>query len=237
MERRTVRKPWIVAVDGPAGCGKSSVCRRVAQALGWFYLSTGILYRGLAVACRGEGVSRDNIAAVADLAHRFAKDVRWDGLKEVLVWQGRSLSHDLLYEESMGQDASLLAQNPEVRHALLPLQRRVALETPLPGAILDGRDIGTVVFPDANLKIFMTASLGERARRRFRQLHPGISTDDAGRDLSSIEEGMAQRDRQDQSRDHAPLRQAEDARLVDTSSMSEEDAAEWVMDAIKKIIG
>lgn len=193
----------IVAIDGPAGSGKSTLAKRLAGAAGLRFLDTGLLYRAVAARLRATGGSPADRAAAAVAARSVDAD---------------ALDPEALHGEGIGGDASEVAAYPEVRSALLELQRRFA-RTP-PGAVLAGRDIGTIVCPDATLKIFVTASIEERARRRFLELQARGETPIQARVLLEV----AERDRRDRERAVAPLSVAPDAVVIDTSALDVEQS-------------
>ena len=200
----------VIAIDGPSGSGKGTIARQVASSLGWHLLDSGALYRLLALAAGRHGIALDNAKEVAELAARL--DVRFDSDASSgdSVWlDGEPVSSELRTEEA-GKGASTVAALQPVREALLGLQR--GFRKP-PGLVADGRDMGTHVFPDAALKVFLTASAEERARRRHKQLN------DKGIDVSlaALSRDIEDRDRRDSERSVAPLRPAEDARILDSS--------------------
>lgn len=209
-------RPKIVAIDGPAGSGKSSICHRVAERIGWTYVNTGALYRAVGLLTRDAGISLDDEAAIAAMVTEIAGDLRWDPITREMWFKEQNLTPRLESEEA-GYGASKVAKQPLVRAALLPVQRKITLVAPV-GALVDGRDIGTVVFPDADLKIFLTASLEERSRRRMQQLGSGDPVA-----LTDVMKGLARRDERDGSRATAPLKQADDALLLDTSDLNVEE--------------
>ena len=222
----------IVAVDGPAGSGKSSVCAEVSRRLGWTYVNTGFLYRSIALICRQRSLDFTDNMALSVLIHEFCESLNWDPNTQAVSFQGKNLA-PLLYTDQAGKDASSIAKNPLVRELLLPLQRRLTLQAPL-GAIVDGRDIGSVVFPDADLKIYMTASLEIRAHRRIGQLQTGANIDI--NELEAIKTSILHRDQQDAKRGTAPLIQAEDAIVFDTSALDKEGAIQAMTELIQSNI-
>ncbi len=214
----------VITVDGPSGSGKGTVSQRVAHALGWHLLDSGALYRVLALAARRAGVALDDEAALADLAGRL--DVSFEerpGEEGVRVrLDGEDVTAELR-SEACGEGASRVAALAAVREALLERQR--AFRTP-PGLVADGRDMGTVVFPDAPLKIYLTASADERARRRWRQLRAqGVEAD-----LAALYREIAARDARDASRKVSPLRPAEDAVQIDTTGLTVDEVVERVLE-------
>lgn len=203
----------IITIDGPSGSGKGTIARRVADRLGWHLLDSGALYRLVALAGERKGIARDDEAGHERVAQQL--DVRFglasDGGEQVWL-EGEEVSSAIRTEQA-GEGASQVAAMPGVRAALLERQR--AFATP-PGLVADGRDMGTVVFPAAALKIYLTASAEERARRRHNQLK------DKGLDanLAALSLDIAERDRRDASRPIAPLKPADDALIVDSTSMT-----------------
>ena len=212
----------VIAIDGPSGSGKGTIARRVATELGWHLLDSGALYRLVALAADRAGLADAGEAALAELAVRL--DVRFgtDAAGEEQVWlSGDEVSRELRTEEA-GKGASRVAALPGVRDALLDLQKGFRQA---PGLVADGRDMGTTVFPDAALKVFLTASAEERARRRHKQLK------DKGIDVSlaALSRDIEARDKRDSERSVAPLRPADDARLLDSSSLTIEEVTRKVL--------
>lgn len=221
-------RPKIVAVDGPAGSGKSSICHRVAEKIGWSYINTGALYRAIGVIASRRNLDLKDEQAVADLVTEIAPNLSWHAASRELWYAGENLT-PLLLSEVAGAAASIIAKNSLMRTRLLSVQRQLTLSSPV-GALVDGRDIGTVVFPDADLKIFLTASLDERSRRRLQQLGEAMSDDV----FESIKAGIAARDEQDGARGVAPLKQADDAVVVDTSRMGIDETVSAIIALLRE---
>jgi len=203
----------IMTIDGPSGSGKGTVARAAAKALGWGLLDSGALYRLVALAGRRAAVSLENGPELAQLAVNF--DIRFgsDTAGEEMVWlDGDEVTRDIRTEMA-GNDASKVAALPVVRAALLERQRRFAVA---PGLVADGRDMGTVVFPQALIKIFLTASPQERAQRRHKQLkQKGVAAN-----LAALSREIAERDQRDSTRAISPLVASADAVPLDTTGMS-----------------
>jgi len=215
----------VITIDGPSGSGKGTIARLLALELGYHFLDSGALYRLLALAASREGIALDNETALANLAGQL--DIRFPvdaGNDEVLL-AGEAVGSELR-TEAAGAGASRVAALPAVRTALLQRQRDFRAS---PGLVADGRDMGTVVFPDAGIKIFLTASSEERARRRCKQLEEkGIESD-----YEQIVADIQARDERDSNRAVAPLRAAEDATLVDTSHIDIQTTLEQVRALLK----
>ncbi len=207
----------VIAIDGPSASGKGTVAKQVAQALGFHYLESGALYRLVALASLRAGVGPDDAEGLARLAQQL--EVRFAGDQVFLDGSDVTLA---LTDERCGERASRVAPHPAVRRALLERQR--AFRRP-PGLVADGRDMGTVVFPDAALKVFLTASAEERAQRRYNQLkQKGIHAN-----LRALSRDLAARDARDTARAVAPLKQAADARVLDCSSRPVDAVVETVL--------
>ena len=213
----------VIAIDGPVGSGKGTIARRVAQALGYHLLDSGALYRLTALSAAGQGIDLSDAKAVADAARVL--DVRFDSDDDGAerIWlDGEEITLEVR-KETTGEMASVVAVIPEVREALLERQRAFRKA---PGLVADGRDMGMLVFPSASVKIFLTASAEERAMRRHKQLK------DKGIDVSlaALSRDIEDRDRRDSERSVAPLRPAEDARILDSSGQSIEAVTQTVLD-------
>ena len=201
-----------VAIDGPAGAGKSTIAKLVAKEKGFVYVDTGAMYRGLAIQFLDQGIGADEAEKITEACRGVEVTIRYeDGQQQVYV-NGKNVTFRLR-EEAVGNMASKSSAIPAVRAKLLELQQELAKTQDV---IMDGRDIGTCVLPDADVKIFLTASVDTRARRRYDELKAkGIACD-----LHEITEDIVERDRRDSTREIAPLKQAEDAVLLDSSDMS-----------------
>ncbi len=207
-----------IAIDGPAASGKGTIARRLATYFGYAYLDTGALYRAVAVLVRQAGQDITNETAAVAAAQRLAPD----------QLDAADLKAELRSAQT-GKDASIVAAMPEVRAAILQFQRDFAASSS-PGCILDGRDIGTIVCPDAPHKLFITARADIRAERRWKEL----VQNDPSLALAEVLHDIEQRDARDQNRATAPLRQAEDALLLDTSNLSIEGAVKAALDLLRQ---
>lgn len=203
----------VVTLDGPSGTGKGTICHMLANHLDWHVLDSGCLYRVLAYAVKKNAVNFDDISSIVKLAYglniRFETDPH---LKSTVILDNEDV-FDHIRSEECGQDASIIAVVPEIRDALLARQRAFAI---LPGLVTDGRDMGTVVFPGAILKIYLYASAEARAERRFFQLKEnGINVS-----LAQVIDELAKRDARDMGRQYAPLKPANDAFQLDTTGLT-----------------
>ncbi len=212
----------VITVDGPSGAGKGTISHMLAHALGWHLLDSGALYRVTGQACLIEGVSWDDHPAVTEIARHLEVGFSAAANGEILVsYKGADVSRAIRTEEG-GRGASTVAAIPAVRDALLQRQREFSQS---PGLVADGRDMGTVVFPAAPLKFFLTASAQERAERRYKQLIAKGESVSLPRLLEDIEE----RDARDSSREVSPLVAAEDAIVIDSTTTPIADVFEFVM--------
>ena len=210
----------VIAVDGPAGAGKSTTARSVAHRLGWSYLDTGALYRCVALQALERGVDLDDGDALAKIA--AALDVRFGVGADTRVMLGERDVTTAIRAPELSQAASRVSAVPTVRAALVDLQRRSARP---PGTVAEGRDMGTVIFPNAQLKVFLDADIGERARRRAQDLR------DAGREdaLADVRSQMSERDARDAGRAVAPLKPAADAMVLDTTHLGLDEVVERIV--------
>lgn len=213
-----------VAIDGPSGAGKSTIARAVAAALGFIYVDTGALYRTIGLAASRAGVAGDDVAAVADMLPDLQLELRYMGGSQHVLLNGEDVSEAIRTPE-IARYASQVSAIPAVRTYLLDLQRDLARRNCV---VMDGRDIGTVVLPDAAVKIFLTASAEKRAERRWLELRQN------GQEITRREvlEQMRARDAKDEAREAAPLKQAEDAVLLDTSGLNLAQS----IDAVRRLI-
>jgi len=217
----------IVTIDGPAGSGKSTTARAVAERLGYLYLDTGAMYRAVALAfLRAEAEPTDEAAATVLPA--MTVDVAYENDAMHVYLNGEDVS-DRIRTAEVGDMASRVSTLRAVREKMVDEQRRIGRKRNAQegGVVLDGRDTGTVVFPDADVKIFMTADSLERARRRRSEYSEDVS-------LEAVHQEIQERDRLDRERDIAPLRQADDAQVVDTTACTFEEQVDFVVDCVKQ---
>ena len=219
-----------IAIDGPSGAGKSTLAKLLASELGYLYVDTGAIYRTVGLCAFRRGIAPEDRAGVVAMLGTFSLDLKHgeDGLQHMYL-DGEDVSADIRRPE-ISMYASAVSALPEVREFLMEMQRGLARRQ---NVIMDGRDIGTVVLPDADLKLFLTASAEDRAQRRYAELREkGIATD-----FETVLADMATRDKNDASRAAAPLRQAEDAVLVDTTGNTLEESFQMLLKTVKERFG
>ncbi len=222
-----MKKP-IIAIDGPAGSGKSTIARLVAERLGYTYIDTGAMYRAVGVWAMQEGIGIDEPGRIVELAERLSIRFAQNDQQRILV-DGEDLTLAIRTPEATRMSSPVSAI-PGVRRRLVDIQRQMGEAG---GVVMEGRDIGTYVFPDAEIKIFMTASAKERARRRCKDLTAAGVVANHEQVLKDILE----RDERDSSRDMAPLRQAADAVHIDTDQMSLEEVVTAILDVYNRVTG
>lgn len=211
-----------VAIDGPAGAGKSTIAKAVAKKMNLIYVDTGAMYRAMALFMIREGIDKNDTEAISNKCKEADITIGYENGEQVVYLNGDNVNAYLRTEE-VGNMASMTSPNPVVREKLTELQKKLAATSDV---IMDGRDIGTVVLPDAQTKIYLTASSMVRAKRRFDELTAKGESCDIDRIKADIEE----RDYRDMHRDISPLRQADDAVLVDTSDMTIEEVIEKIIE-------
>ena len=220
-----MRKALVITVDGPAGSGKSTVSRMLARRISYMYLDTGLLYRAVAWQTVQVGISLEGNEALAELCGSIKISRDTDGAMSVLI-KGEDISGDLRTEE-ISMLASSVSAKPVVREALLPLQRQAGRQG---GIVAEGRDMGTVVFPDADVKFYLNADVDARARRRYLQLVENGQT----ADLGDIKRGIGARDSQDSTREISPLKPADNSVVIDTTALSIDAVVEKMTMIVKK---
>lgn len=211
-----------VAIDGPAGAGKSTIAKRIAKKLGYIYVDTGAMYRAMAYYLIQNQVDATDKDAIVAACQHADISIRYQDGEQVVLLNGENVNA-YLRTEAVGNMASVSSAVPEVRKKLVELQQKLARETDV---VMDGRDIGTVVLPDADVKVYLTASVETRAKRRFLELQEKGEA----ADLQKIAADIEDRDYRDMHRDISPLRQAEDATLVDSSEMTIDQVVERILE-------
>lgn len=213
-----------IAIDGPAGAGKSTIAKKVAKELSFIYVDTGAMYRAMAFYLLEKGISGDE--NISKACHDADISIRYENGEQQVILNGKNVTA-FLRKEEVGNMASVSSANPEVRAHLLKLQRNLAAEN---NVVMDGRDIGTTILPNAEVKIFLTASAKIRANRRYLEL----TEKGEACDMDEILKDIIDRDERDMSRAVSPLKQAEDAVLVDSSEMGIEEVVESILSVYRK---
>ena len=216
---------YSVAIDGPAGAGKSTIAKRVAKEKDFIYIDTGAMFRAMAIHFLRCGIAADDHEKISEAVKDVNVTISYVNGEQNVFLNGENVTGQLRTEE-VGNMASASSVNGDVRKKLLELQRKLAASA---NVVMEGRDIGTVVLPDADVKVYLTASVEVRAQRRYKELiEKGQEAD-----LEKIKKDIEERDYRDMNRDIAPLRQAEDAILVDSSSMTIDENVQAILDLIK----
>lgn len=217
-----------IAIDGPAGAGKSTIAKKLAEKLNFIYVDTGAMYRAMAYYFLSQGITDDDEKAIAAACHEVEVTIAYHNGEQQVILNGTNVSQ-AIRAEKVGNMASATSIYPAVRTKLVELQRQLAAKADV---IMDGRDIGTCVLPDAQLKIYLTASTTTRAKRRYDELTAkGIQCD-----LTEIEKDIIERDYRDSHREISPLVQAGDAVLVDSSSLTIDEVVETILDLAKPFL-
>ena len=226
--REKIKMAYSIAIDGPAGAGKSTIAKNIAKELNFIYVDTGAMYRAMAVYFLDNKVDTDNEEAIAKACEGVEISIVYDnGLQQVIL-NGENITGRLRTEE-VGNTASKTAVYAPVRRKLVELQQKLAETT---NVVMDGRDIGTCVLPNATCKIYLTASVDTRAQRRYAELvEKGVEAD-----IEEIKKDIADRDYRDMNRDVSPLKQADDAVLVDSSYMNIEEVTNAIIEKYKEKI-
>ena len=209
-----------IAIDGPAGAGKSTIAKQLAKELSFIYVDTGAMYRSMALYFMRNGIAKEDEAAISDACKTVEVSIAYENGEQQVLLNGENVNKEIRKEE-VGKMASATSVYKEVRTKLVELQQKLAADKDV---IMDGRDIGTCVLPNAQVKIYLTASVETRAERRYQELQEK----GAACDLEVIKKDIADRDYQDMHREISPLKQAEDAILVDSSDMGIEEVVETI---------
>lgn len=214
-----------IAIDGPAGAGKSTIAKKVAKTKGFIYVDTGAMYRAMAYYLLNEKVDPENAKEIEEKCQGADITIQYVDGEQVVLLNGENVN-GVLRTEEVGNMASTTSKNPKVRERLTQLQKELAAKN---NVVMDGRDIGTCVLPGADVKIYLTASSAVRAKRRFDEL----TAKGESCDIRKIEEDIVKRDHQDMNREISPLRQAEDAHLVDSSYMTIDEVVREILSLCK----
>ena len=215
-----------IAIDGPAGAGKSTIAKIVAKKLGFIYVDTGAMYRAMALYLIRKGIARDDITGIKKACNDADISISYEDGRQVVLLMGENVN-DLIRTEEVGNMASVSSTVGAVREKLVALQKKLAAEKDV---VMDGRDIGTVVLPDSRCKIYLTASSKVRAKRRYDEL----TAKGEKCDIDRIEKDIIERDQRDMTRENSPLRCADDAVKIDSSDMSIEEVADAIMEEAKR---
>ncbi len=215
-----------IAIDGPAGAGKSTIAKQVSAKLGYIYVDTGAMYRAMALYLIREGVSPEDQERVGKRSQDADISIKYENGEQVVLLNGENVN-GLIRTEEVGNMASATSVNADLRRKLVELQQKLAARE---NVVMDGRDIGTVVLPGAQLKVYLTASVEVRADRRYKELtEKGVSCD-----LEQIKADIRDRDHRDMTREVSPLKQAEDAVLVDSSDMTIQEVIDRILELAKE---
>ena len=214
-----------IAIDGPAGAGKSTIARRVAKELSFIYVDTGAMYRAMALYLLRKGVDRNNKEQIGEICQNAEISIEYQNGEQIVLLNGENVNAHLRTEE-VGNMASVSSAVPRVREKLLSLQRKLAKDM---SVVMDGRDIGTTILPDADVKLYLTASSLTRAKRRYLELQEK----GAVCNLDEIQKDIEERDQRDMNREISPLRQADDAVLVDSSDLTIEQVVERILEIFR----
>ena len=215
-----------IAIDGPAGAGKSTIAKKVAKELGFIYVDTGAMYRAMALYMINNGIDAQDAESISSTCKTADITIGHENGEQVVYLNGENVN-GLIRTEEVGNMASASSVNGDVRKKLVELQQKMALT---PDVVMDGRDIGTVVLPNANLKVYLTASSAVRAKRRYDELTAkGVDCD-----REAIEKDIIDRDYRDMHRENSPLKQADDAVLVDSSDMTIDEVAARILELYRE---
>jgi len=212
---------YSIAIDGPAGAGKSTIAKKIAKRQGLIYVDTGAMYRAMAIHMINNSISADDAEAISKECQNADITIKYENGEQMVYLNGENVT-GMLRTEKVGDMASKSSVNGDVRKKLVELQQKLAKTTDV---IMDGRDIGTVVLPNANCKIFLTASSAVRAKRRFDEL----TEKGENPDIQQIEADIIERDHRDMTRENSPLKMADDATLVDTSYMTIDEVCDTII--------
>ena len=215
-----------IAIDGPAGAGKSTIAKVIAKKLGFIYVDTGAMYRAMALFIMNEGIDPKDEDAINKKCKEADITIRYEDGEQIVYLNGENVN-SFIRTQQVGNMASLTSPNKEVRKKLVELQQKLAANADV---VMDGRDIGTCVLPDAEVKVFLTAGSRVRAERRFKEL----TAKGESCDIDVIEKEIIERDNQDMTREISPLKAAEDATFVDSSYMTIEEVADTIIGMVNK---